>query len=129
MKDPSKWVGKKVGVWTGKNGGPRYSPKKHKKERAARGFSDYDWWGFDSYLTFVILGGLKKFRKDANGYPGDLTSEEWNDILDKMILGFETRQKMVNCKFGYEGERYEAAVLIRDEGTALFVKWYDQLWD
>lgn len=126
MKDPSLWV-------SDRKFGKSYSVKKHKRQRVKRGFSDYDWWGFDSYLTFVILGGLKKFKKDANGYPADLTQEEWNDILDKMIAGFEASEAIKNLPFVSSTEQFEEAqsalIVVRDEGMALFVKHYGQLWD
>ena len=130
MKDPSAWVYEKASL----------SEKpcdihEHERERATQGFSTYDWWGFDGYLSFVIIGGLKKFIRDGNGYPGSLESiDEWNVILEKMIAGFEAAEEIKNYDPpDFSLETYEVFVAeksaVRDEGMALFVKWYGDLWD
>jgi hypothetical protein len=80
-------------------------------QRGIRGWSDRDVWGFDYYLSDVILGGLKKLKKDKHGCPclegfgtdspNDQTDEqfkamqkEWNRILDTMIFTFEITKKV-----------------------------------
>jgi hypothetical protein len=81
--DPSAWVFEK-------ELDREYDGERHRRERADRGFSEYDWWNFNDYLAWVILGGLKKFRKKGNSFPAQFQSEhEWNLLLDEMINGFE----------------------------------------
>lgn len=130
MKDPSAWVYKSEGT-----DGKPYEKGKHEVERYTQGFSTYDWWGFDSYLSFVIIGGLKKFIADGNGYPGTLESkDEWDAILETMIEGFEASETLKDLSIlDYGTEEYEhhqrQLGAVRDEGFALFTKWYSHLWD
>jgi hypothetical protein len=91
----------------------RYYPREVKWffQRAKRGYADSDVWGFDYYLTKVILGGLKRLRKDKCGcplvlpydpnvHPDDIDWDEnqkrWDEILDTMIYTFETADKILN---------------------------------
>ena len=130
MKDPSLWVYEKAFLSE-----KPYDIHEHERLRATQGFSTYDWWGFDGYLSFVIIGGLKKFLADGNGFPGSLESvDEWNVILKKMIVGFEAAEAIKN--YDYLDPSFEAydtfakeMTVVRDEGMALFVKWYGDLWD
>lgn len=57
-------------------------------QRVRYGFSDQDLYNFDKYLAQVLSQALPKL-KDAHGYPADMeTSEDWNEVLDKMTEGF-----------------------------------------
>ena len=130
MKDPSRWVYKKK-----RAKGKRYDKKAHEAQRVKHGFSTYDWWGFNSYLTFVILGGLKKFKAESMGYPGTIiTMGEWVEILDIMIEGFEAHEEFSAL------ETYEPSKITYEEwskpliekwntGSKLFIKYYGDLWD
>jgi len=62
--------------------------KTHIVGRVVKGYSWYDWINFDDYLSSVIISGLKDFKNNSHGYPGELTLEEWNRRLDIMIEGF-----------------------------------------
>jgi hypothetical protein len=81
-------------------------------QRGYRGWSDYDTWNFDIYLAKVISQGLRYHKKYQHGIPPEiykkyelnkkLTSEqkdklatkEYNNILDIIIVGFESYLKM-----------------------------------
>ena len=79
-------------------------------QRGTRGYSDSDVWGFDYYLSDVVVGGLKKLKEDKIGCPcldgfGTNSSEqtdsqfndmqkEWERRLDCMIFAFETTKKI-----------------------------------
>jgi len=75
-------------------------------QRAYRGWCDEDVWGFDWYLSKVIVEGLKKLKETKHGtpildgYDGESDFEEmdkeWERILDTMIWTFETSQKIQN---------------------------------
>lgn len=90
----------------------RYFPREVKWyfQRANRGYADSDVWGFDYYLIKVILGGLKRLRKNKCGIPAtaktgnsdyDYNEERWDKILDTMINTFETAQKIVDYDYCY----------------------------
>lgn len=112
--------------------------QKHKDDRVKDGFSFYDWTSFHSYLTFVILGGLRKFRTDGCGHPGDLTEQEWDDILAQMIEGFEAERELDTMESWIP--RWAGGTQTHDEwakplqekfdnGMRLFAQYYQHLWD
>ena len=122
MIDPSLWVHEH----TGANDEP-YDVAKHTAERVANGFSTYDWWNTNSYLNFVIIGMLKKFKSDGCGFPGHMTSDEWNTTLDVMIEGFEAAEEIVNGEYSLAS--FDGLELTRKRGMDLFVENYLTLWD
>lgn len=71
-------------------------------------------WCLDYTIAEFVLPRLKKFKKDNNGYPGILSGEdEWDEILDKMILAFDyiihdDDWWMFNLKYDYtSGLKFE----------------------
>jgi len=55
------------------------------------GYCSASLWNLDNYLITVIIQRLKMFRKAKRvGYPAEFNGkDEWNNILDQMIDGFE----------------------------------------
>jgi hypothetical protein len=124
MDDPSAWVNTDSGR----------DISKHHYERATQGFSVYDWWNFNSYLTWVIIGGLEKFKTGAGHpvYGGINSMDDWCEALDKMIAGFTARHELDNDFPGPDDDR-EAWRATREKawrvGAELFVKFFPSLWD
>ncbi len=121
MDDPSKWVYKTEGE--------TYDTIRHEGERVENGFSTYDWWNFNSYLNWVIIQGLEKFKKDGAGHPvygGVETMEDWREVLDKMIAGFRAQERLTNMT---NTATLKADTAVWEEGSALFIKFYSSLWD
>lgn len=125
MKDPSTWVYEVCDCEE------PYDVKGHEKDRAVRGFSTYDWWNAHSYMSYVILGMLNKFKTDANGHPMGMTQEEWHETLDTMIAGFEAAEAESpdDMPVSEWKEWYEKREVIRKKGMLLFVEHYPTLWD
>lgn len=124
-------------------------------QRAYRGVADEDVWGFDWYLSKVILRGLKRLKETKRGCPfvegfnGESDFEEmekeWNRILDTMIWTFEVTQKIQDDRWllsplqGWteeEQKRLTAFYLMTAEetrkyyvGWSNFQKYYFGLWD
>lgn len=90
----------------------------YKEQRLQRGFDDSETWSLDSTISRFIEPRLRAFREIRGGYPGNMTSEEWDGILDKMILAFE----LINKDKTHE---YEKEV---NEGLDLFRKHFFGLW-
>ena len=81
------------------------------------------------------------FKKVNKGYPGNLTWESWNEILDKMLWSFE---QIILSSNGTDVEsdlfkeyKYNDKILIElvdknnekiDEGLKLFGEYYRSLW-
>ena len=88
-------------------------------ERKIYGVGNKDLYNLDEFLSPIILNALKRFRdSDRNGYPCNLNSmEEWNSILDKMIVGF---------RLGLTTVAEDKEQL---EGRQLFAEYFGSLWD
>ena len=79
-------------------------------QRIKRGYSDYDLADFGDYLTRMAACGLEDFRIKNKGYPGTLTEEEWDEMLDKASANFflsidelaQTIKVNITANFKYE---------------------------
>lgn len=58
-------------------------------QRLQRGFDDTETWNLNSVIARFVLPRLKRFKEVNSGYPMNMTYEEWNEIIDKMIWSFE----------------------------------------
>jgi hypothetical protein len=92
-------------------------------QRGRRGYGDSDLWSFDSYLTTMIPAALKTFKEKNIGYPCSLTPEEWDEILDKIILGFENHTTKIQ-DWSYDPEKDPEW----KETWKLFRKWFNHIW-
>lgn len=122
------------------------------------GVSNEECWSLDHTITRFILPRLKHFKNmKRHAYPGDITPEEWESILDELIWTFEymsddgeTANPFPNLwKPNEDGKSYlgrerteEEKELYRvwdvkhkeleerkEKGLQLFVKYYQHLWD
>lgn len=98
-----------------------FHPIDKEKDNIDITFDKDDWWQLYSVLSPVLLAAMKEFRaKNRTSYPAILSSlEEWNNILDKIILSFES---ITSEKNNYEPE-------LTQEGLDLFGKYYLLFWD
>lgn len=55
-------------------------------ERAKYGVARQDCWNFDEYFFKVLSNVLKIYKAESNGTPVNLTVEEYDKILDRMIF-------------------------------------------
>jgi len=94
-------------------------------QRRTRGWDDSDTWSLDMTLCQWLLPRLKRFKELNNGTPCDLTEQEWDNILDKMIKAVDMtahqfeRDYMEWSKKDFEEVR---------EGLELLGKWMQNLW-
>lgn len=44
-------------------------------------------YNLDHTIIEWLVPRLKAFKERTTGYPGDITEEEWDNILDKIITG------------------------------------------
>ena len=85
---------------------------KMETQRAKRGWADSDAWGFDWYLSKVIVEGMTYLKKNKHGVPNAcfeglpeepdgthspesyaIAEERWASVLDTIIFTFAVRQK------------------------------------
>lgn len=130
---------------------------KTKWQRMTKGFANADTWDLNDYLAEVIYHALLRFKEVGHGYPGGMTEEEWNVVLDKMIAGFAAKIQLLDdftyadhCWVKKETYSEEDSPLTRSvgefnqelydawrapldaqwkEGSALFLEHFDSLWD
>lgn len=125
-------------------------------QRGTRGYSDRDVWGIDDWFLNIIVPMLEQLKEVKHGYPSDLTSEQWDEILDRMIFCFKEANEetcsMVNeyetdfifkiygnlekeskelennyFKRAEEIENYQ--LQMKEEAFKLFSKYFHSLWD
>lgn len=100
-------------------------------------------WDFDICFSEYAIPKLKELRENLRTYPGiegANSMEEWEAILDKIILAFELYIDMSNMDDKYfqydeDGKVSEESLALAkndnlkiDEGLALFAKWFRYLW-
>lgn len=72
-----------------------YSTIKFGFQRMFRGYDNADVWEFHWNFVNRNIKLIKHFKKHNNGYPYNLTEEQWNEILDEMLFHLEM---MDECK-------------------------------
>ena len=92
------------------------------KQRQLRGFDDSETWSLTDTICRFIIPRLKRF-KEVSGTPSQLSEEDWNIILDKMILAFELTTREDGIRIWSEEESKQI-----DEGLNLFREWFMALW-
>jgi hypothetical protein len=90
-------------------------------ERALQGFTNEDTWNIDNWFLEIMPRMLQKFKKETNGFPGSMTSEEWDTILERMIYCFSE----IKGTFTLVDENSDK---LKDEGLELFRKHFWKLW-
>lgn len=108
--------------------------RKMAKQRARKGYCDLDVWNIDTFIEDRLYNILKEFKKKHMTYPMDITSEEWNDILSRMIfLLEEMNEDTCSIKASLDDkESYirqsEYIYKCKDEFYDLLKKWHYDLW-
>lgn len=95
------------------------------KCRAIKGpkFNNIEIWNLSDILSRHIYKGLVQFKKAKRcGYPGTVTIDEWENILDKMIWTFrEISRDYPNSPFNLEYER-----MYKEHGNELLITERDE---
>lgn len=93
-------------------------------QRGMWGYADCDLWSLDTYLGEWLPSALERMKD--GGFPVNLTAKKWNNILDKMALGFRASYKLSNM----ENTPEEEPELRKQEtaGLKLFAKHFGNLW-
>jgi hypothetical protein len=107
-------------------------------QRITVGLSDYDVWGLDDHLSYIIPNGVRRLRETSHTYAPGTSPEEWKEILTQIIEGFESAQiigsNMIQVGekkqwFDITPEQYKWHQKNFDRGMKLFHKYYFNLWD
>ena len=83
-----------------------------------------DVFSLDYYLAKKIIRPLKEFKRSGiHSYPSQLEPKEWDDIIDKMIKGFDILAKHHNGD-NVENKEWDEM----QERLELFGKHFINLW-
>lgn len=93
--------------------------KKFKKEH---GFDPSECWNLDETVAKFAYPRLVKFKKDSIAIPYGMTKEEWDNILNKMIISFR-----ILALDGTDSDEYNERYDEIKEGFELFGKHFTQL--
>lgn len=86
------------------------------RQRKERGFDDTETWNLDCAITLFITPRLERFKELNCCHPSEMTAEQWDEILQKMINGFKTYSSSID-----ETEEFT-------EAWELFTKYFRGLW-
>ena len=88
------------------------------------GFVPAECWNLDTTFAMYIYSHLCYFRDNCNyGYPGNLSKEQWDNILNKMIEGF--RLLITRKEDDIPSKTKEKKIKY---GIRLFAKYFSALW-
>lgn len=114
-------------------------------DRVFKGYDCRVAWSIDHYLNKMIPLWVEEIREysgipmqifrsddyDEKGYvkkeAEERAKKEWNEILNKIIAGFQANQKMMDIMIKTK-EEYKEQEKIWQEGMQLFIKYYNSLW-
>ena len=114
------------------------------RQRIKYGWCDRDTWNMDSWFLEVIPPMLKHLRNNKHGHPINMTAEEWNRTLNKMICLFEVcrrkeedEDKLFGMYFKENRELWHKELLKHDayvdkcknKAFEMFSKYFGNLWD
>ena len=102
-------------------------------QRAFNGYAQCDVWETFMYLTIIIPLLIKGLKETRTGYPGNMTPEEWDDILGKIINGFTAADRIMEYDYKGNYNEQEAArqtdQVAFENGMKLLTKHWFNLWD
>lgn len=98
---------------------------RHFWQRITRGWDDGDIYHLGYTIAKFSKPRLILFKEKACsfGHPGNITSEEWDNIVDKMIVGTDLLIRDVEGEILSEEDHTRAM-----EGLELLGKWMADLW-
>lgn len=57
------------------NGELRHDVARHEAERVRDGFSEYDWWNFDTFIAEIVARAALKFAEEGHCYFEEMGEE------------------------------------------------------
>jgi len=103
-------------------GGTKKRTAKLLNQYKRQGWCDADTWSLDATLARLILPRLKRYQKTTMSSATQKSEKEWNDILDKMIKGFEFIASPEY--YGYNADEKKMV----EETLQLFAEYFTDLW-
>lgn len=95
----------------------------------------WDMWELDITLAKIIYPCLVKFKENLDGHPGDLTFEQWEEVLDKIAWSMNEIIKddylIQYCiqEGEYEWDKIDEHENKMQEGCELLGRYFRNLWE
>ena len=83
-------------------------------ERVTKGYCFRDLWNIDYWFLNVFPRMLQDFNKIRNGHPGIITEEEWNTIIEDMIISFKNADEEQTDYLNKYEEEYDKIICKED---------------
>ncbi len=94
-------------------------------QRGRRGFAYQDLWALNRYLADVISKSVDQLRVQGTqqgwGRPGELTDDEWEDVLRRITAGMEAAKRLT---IGRDDQDITADRAARADAFDLLVTWW-----
>ena len=97
-----------------------------KKEQKKYGFDERQTWNLNQTIICFLYPRLKMYQKYNYGYPCNLTSEKWENIIQEMIDGFEAHLKFKDEDWTLEKD--QEVHQKTQKSFDLLAKYWDDLW-
>lgn len=95
-------------------------------QRRIRGWDDRELWNLDSTFARYMLPRLKRFKETTDGYPGELTEQQWDAILEEIIWSLEY---ILGDQWHEDHTQWELNEARCSAGCELLGKWMRGMWD
>lgn len=92
-----------------------------------KGYVPYEISDLCDHLAPLILPRLQRFRKVVYSHPADMTFEEWEEKLDKMLFSFQFVVDRRGDDVGADDESTATHSQV-EEGFQLFGAYFRHLW-
>lgn len=99
--------------------------------RGIYGYTAQDCWDFDCWFVQIVPKMLSDLRKNTHSHPYNLTEEEWDNILSKIIfyLGECDEDKLDKKEFNSYEEKYLYREDCKNKAFDLLKRYFFDFWD
>lgn len=94
---------------------------KYAFQRAVRGYDDRAVFSLDTSFQGTYLAILKDFKANLHSYPGNMSPQQWNEVLDSLIFHLSRIED--------DNLTYDEQEKSKNEFFKLFSEHFFDLWD
>lgn len=116
FKKPRHWKSNLIAAWM----------------RARKGYDRNSIWNFQYWHSKKMVQMLTELRDNKHTHPCDMTPEEWDEILNEIIAGFQATidmEELIYVDRTRHDAEYEPLLAIFNHGMDLMKEHYFSLWD
>ena len=89
------------------------------------GFSETDTWDLYGWFSETMVYMLREFKQAKTSHPENLTPEEWDVILERMIFCFSEINRLSDT---WDDKKIEYREKLKNEVFELLRKYFENLW-